>query len=91
MDAGKSLEFHNALYAAQPAEEGTGYTEQALLDIGIEGERIVGIPQGWRLNGAIKTCERRLAGGELVHARRPLMAWCVGNCRIEIPTLTRET
>lgn len=44
---------------------------------------IVAISQGWRLNGAIKTTERRVAGGELIHAGRPLMNWCVGNAKIE--------
>jgi phage terminase large subunit-like protein len=44
-------------------------------------EQIVGVSQGWRLNGAIKTCERKLAGGEMVHGGRPLMAWCVSNAR----------
>lgn len=44
-------------------------------------EQIVGISQGWRLNGAIKTCERKLAGGEMVHGGRPMMAWCVSNAR----------
>lgn len=45
-------------------------------------EQIVGISQGWRLHGAIKTAERRLAGKRLIHAGRPLMAWCVGNAKI---------
>ena len=52
-----------------------------------EHDRIVGIPQGWRLSGAIKTTERRLAGKEfqrLTHGRQPLMTWCVGNARVEI-------
>ena len=44
---------------------------------------IVGVSQGWRLNGAIKTSERKLAGKEMLHGGRPLMAWCVGNARIE--------
>jgi phage terminase large subunit-like protein len=42
---------------------------------------IVAISQGWRLNAAIKDCERAVAGGELLHGGRPLMAWCVGNAR----------
>ena len=46
-------------------------------------EQIVAISQGWKLNGAIKTTERKVAGGEFVHGGRPLMAWCVGNARIE--------
>jgi len=43
---------------------------------------IVGISQGWKLQGAIKTTERRLANKTLVHGGRPLMSWCVGNARI---------
>jgi phage terminase large subunit-like protein len=50
------------------------------FDAGPEGH-IVAISQGWRLNGAIKTTERKVAGGELVHGGQPLMAWCVGNAR----------
>jgi phage terminase large subunit-like protein len=49
----------------------------------IEHDRIVGIPQGWRLNGAIKTLERKVAEKTLVHGGQPLMAWCVGNARVE--------
>jgi len=50
---------------------------------GISEARIVGIPQGWQLNGAIKTAERNLAGGTLVHAGLALMAWAVGNAKVE--------
>jgi phage terminase large subunit-like protein len=35
------------------------------------------------MTGAIKTAERKLAEGVLVHAGRPMMAWCVGNAKIE--------
>ena len=49
----------------------------------IEHDRIVGIPQGWRLNGAIKTTERKVAEKTLIHGGQPLMAWCVGNARVE--------
>jgi phage terminase large subunit-like protein len=44
---------------------------------------IVAVSQGWRLNGAIKTTERKLAGGELLVAKSLLMAWCASNARIE--------
>lgn len=50
---------------------------------GIAHDRVVGIPQGWRLTGAIKTAERRLAEGTLLHGGQPMMAWCVGNARSE--------
>ncbi len=49
----------------------------------IPEDKIVGISQGWKLGGAIKTTERRLAEGKLKHAEQPLMAWCVSNCRVE--------
>jgi len=50
---------------------------------GIDEKRIVGIPQGWQLNGAIKTAERNLAGGTLLHGGLELMDFCVGNARVE--------
>lgn len=40
--------------------------------------------QGWALTGAIKTAERSLAEGSFFHADQPLMAWCVGNAKIEV-------
>ena len=49
----------------------------------IKMEQIVAVSQGWKLNGAIKTTERAVAGGELVHGEQSMMAWCVGNARIE--------
>ncbi|MNO69460.1 Phage Terminase [compost metagenome] len=48
---------------------------------GITMEQIVAVSQGWKLNGAIKTTERKVAGGEFVHGATGLMAWCVGNAR----------
>jgi len=48
---------------------------------GISMERIASVSQGWRLNGAIKTTERKVAGGELIHGGSRLMAWCVGNAK----------
>lgn len=46
-------------------------------------DHIVGVSQGWRLNGAIKTAERKVAGGEMVHCNQPLMAWAVSNAKVE--------
>ena len=50
---------------------------------GIEHDRVVGIPQGWRLSGAIKTLERRVAEKTITHGGQALMTWCVGNARVE--------
>ena len=44
---------------------------------------VTGISQGWKLGAAIKTAERALAAGTLQHGGSPLMAWCVGNARVE--------
>lgn len=52
-------------------------------DRGITMDQIVAISQGWKLNSSIKTTERRVAGGELIHGARPMMAWCVGNAKVE--------
>jgi phage terminase large subunit-like protein len=49
---------------------------------GITLDQIVAISQGWKLNGAIKSTERDLAGGVIIHSGSNMMAWCVGNCRI---------
>lgn len=62
---------------------GLGGILEALESAGIPKEKIVGISQGWRLGGAIKTAERKLAEGVIVHSGTPMMAWCVGNARIE--------
>lgn len=62
---------------------GIGTIVQAIVDRGVPQELIVGISQGWRMNGAIKTTERKLAEGAMHHGGRPLMAWCVGNAKVE--------
>lgn len=45
-------------------------------------KQILGISQGWQLHGAIKTVERMVAGGELLHGGQPLMAFSVSNARV---------
>ena len=83
VDLVSRVEASNKLDKIGVDPAGIGAIVEALEDIGIPQDRIVGIPQGWRLNGAIKTCERKLAADELHHQGSPLMAWCVGNCRVE--------
>jgi phage terminase large subunit-like protein len=46
-------------------------------------DRVVGISQGWKMMGAIKTAERRLAEGSLKHGGAGLMAWAVSNAKVE--------
>ena len=40
--------------------------------------------QGYKLMGAIKTAERKLLDGTLRHAGQALLAWAVGNAKIEL-------
>ena len=76
-----------AAVAADPA--GLGEMIDALDEIGLrpEDNTVVGAPQGYAMMNAIKTAERKLANGSLRHSGSKLMAWCVGNLKIE-PTAT---
>lgn len=49
---------------------------------GISIDQVIAISQGWKLNGAIKTTERAVAGGDLVHGAQPLMSWAVSNAKV---------
>lgn len=62
---------------------GLGGITDALAEAGIPEEKMQGISQGWKLTGAIKTAERKLAEGVMVHSGQPIMAWCVGNAKVE--------
>jgi phage terminase large subunit-like protein len=62
---------------------GLGGIVDALAEAGIPEEKLIGVSQGWKLTGAIKTAERKLAEGVLVHGGQPMMAWCVGNAKVE--------
>jgi phage terminase large subunit-like protein len=62
---------------------GLGGILDALMEAGVPEPKIVAISQGWKMTGAIKTAERKLAEGTLVHGGQKLMNWCVGNARVE--------
>lgn len=64
-------------------QSGLGGIMDALIEADVDPEKIVGISQGWKMTGAIKTAERKLAEGVMAHGAQPLMNWCVGNARIE--------
>jgi phage terminase large subunit-like protein len=63
---------------------GLGGIVEALLGRGIDRELILPVSQGYKLNAAIKTAERKLADGTLIHSAQQLMSWCIGNCRTEM-------
>lgn len=62
---------------------GVGGILEAIVSAGVPRELVIGVSQGWKLGAAIKTAERKLAEGVLVHGGQRLMAWCVGNARVE--------
>lgn len=62
---------------------GIGAIVDALVERGIEADRIVAISQGWKMAGSIKTAERKLAEGTLFHGGARLMAWAAGNAKVE--------
>ena len=62
---------------------GLGGIVDALAEAEIPEDKLIGVSQGWKLTGAIKTAERKLAEGVLVHGGQALMSWCVGNAKVE--------
>ena len=62
---------------------GIGAVLDALVEANVPQEKVVGITQGWKMNGAIKTAERKLAEDGMVHGGQAMMNWCVGNAKIE--------
>lgn len=81
-----------AAVCADPA--GIGTLVDALKKIGVteEAGNLRGIAQGMGLMNSIKTCERKLKRGSMVHAPSGLSNWCVGNLKIEaMATAIRAT
>lgn len=78
------------LYCVAVDPAGLGEIVDALAEIDVTQENkengrnfLIGVSQGYALMNAIKTAERRLARGSLLHADQPLMNWCVSNLKIE--------
>ena len=55
-----------------------------LLEAGFPAEQIATVSQGYRLSGVIKRAEVLLSERQLLHGGQPMMAWCVGNAKVEI-------
>lgn len=56
---------------------------EEILSRDIDEKQLAGVPQGYRLNGAIKGLERRLKGKTARHSGCDMMNWCVGNAKAE--------
>ncbi len=90
-----TVEQAGLLYQVGADPAGIGGVLDALVEAKVPQDKVIGISQGWKLSGAIKTAERRIAAasgkrledgqapdGMLIHGGQPLMAWCVGNARV---------
>lgn len=73
-----------------PEKAGVGVDPQgigALIDkleaVGIAGEQIAAVTQGYKLSSAVWIMERKLKDLTLLHDGSPMMAWCVSNAKAE--------
>ncbi len=76
------IEQHGLLDRVGVDAAGIGAIVDAIESKKIDHERIVAIPQGWRMVGATKTAERKLAARTLIHGGSRLMAWSAGNAKV---------
>ncbi|WP_216671400.1 terminase large subunit [Mangrovicoccus sp. HB161399] len=70
-----------------PAGLGQFLEAMEKIDVTQENGLLAGVSQGIMLMNAIKTAERKLVNGTLLHDGSELMKWCVSNVKIE-PTAT---
>jgi len=68
---------------------GVGAIVDAIVDAGVvsldgKDDVVVAVSQGYKLQGAIKTAERKLADGTLIPAAQEILAWAVSNARMEM-------
>ena len=63
---------------------GIGAVVDAIVEEGVPFESIKAVGQGWRLSGNIQTASRKVIDGSFWHADQPIMAWAVGNVRVEL-------
>jgi len=54
-----------------------------LEEAGIPEDKCFRVNTGWKLAASIKTAERKLAEGVIIHAHRPAMTWNVSNAKCE--------
>lgn len=65
----------------------------ALVEAGLT-ERVMAVPQGWRLAPAVKSIPLRLKSRTMVHGGQRMLGWSVGNAKVELrasnPMITKE-
>ena len=56
---------------------------EEMVSRGIDEKQLLGIAQGYKLNGAVLGLERKLADGTIEHDGSAMMNWVVGNAKAE--------
>lgn len=78
--------------AVDPAGLGEMVDELAKIGVTVEAGGVIGVAQGYAMMNALKTCERKLANGTLLHCGSSIATWCVTNLKIEpLATAIRAT
>lgn len=62
---------------------GVSLIVDGLAGIGIDGEQVVAIPQGYKLSAAVWGKPRKLKDGTMRVAKQGLTRWAVGNAKVE--------
>jgi phage terminase large subunit-like protein len=86
VDVVEQLERSGLLDRVGVDQAGIGMIPDELMTrdrLKLKEDRIVGIPQGWKMVSSIKATERKLAEDGIRHGGSRLMAWCVGNAKVE--------
>lgn len=60
---------------------GIGTLIDELMAVEIPEDKLIGVSQGFKMAGHIKTTENKIARKHLLHANQPLMNWSIGNAR----------
>lgn len=56
----------------------------ALAAVGIDGDKVTAVGQGYKLQAAITTLPRKLKDRTMRHCGQPMMTWVVGNAKTEL-------
>lgn len=60
---------------------GIGTLIEELTAVGINEDKLIGVSQGFKMAGYIKTSENKIARKHLLHADQDMLTWSVGNAR----------
>ena len=77
----KKINDSGKLYQIGLDPLGIGALIDELVMVGIPEDKLIGVTQGFKMSGYIKTCENKIARKDMLHTNQPIMGWSVGNAR----------